>query len=90
MTSAAPVQHDPQGKQFYIEAAGGRAYLAYMDLGKQTLDIYRTYVPDTLRGQGLAALLAAEALKYAREEGYTVIPSCSYVESYIQRHPDQS
>lgn len=90
MTSAASVQHDPQGKQFYIEAEGGRAYLAYMDLGKQTLDIYRTYVPDTLRGQGFAARLAAAALKYAEEEGYTVIPSCSYVESYIQRQPDQS
>ncbi len=28
---------------------GHRAYLAYMDLGKQTLDIYRTFVPDSLR-----------------------------------------
>lgn len=86
MTSVAPVQHDAEGKQFYIDAGGGRAYLAYMDLGKQTMDIYRTFVPDALRGQGLAARLAAEALKYADEQGYTVIPSCSYVERYMQEH----
>lgn len=86
MTSAAPVQHDAEGKQFYIDAEGGRAYLVYMDLGKQTMDIYRTFVPDALRGQGLAARLAAEALRYADEQGYTVIPSCSYVERYIQQH----
>lgn len=85
MTADAPVQHDTEGKQFYISAVGGRAYLAYMDLGKQTMDIYRTYVPDALRGRGLAEKLAVEALKYAEEQGYTVIPSCSYFEYFMQR-----
>ena len=90
MTADAPVQHDTEGKQFYISAEGGRAYLAYMDLGKQTMDIYRTYVPDALRGQGLAEKLTVEALKYAEEQGYTVIPSCSYVEQYMQRQQPPS
>ena len=85
MSSEAQVQHDRDEKQFYITAEGGRAYLAYMDLGKQTMDIYRTFVPDALRGEGLAAKLAAAALEYADEHNYTVIPSCSYVERYMQR-----
>ena len=79
------VQHDVQGKQFYVALEGTRAYLAYMDLGKKTLDIYRTYVPNALRGKGLAARLTAHALEYAEDEGYTVIPSCSYVERYMAR-----
>jgi len=70
---------------FYIDDAGGRAYLTYMDLGQQTIDVYRTFVPDELRGRGLAAQLAAEALKYAAEQGYKVIPSCSYMERYMER-----
>ncbi len=55
-------------------------------LGKQTLDIYRTFVPNALRGRGIAAALTEKALEYADEMGYTVIPSCSYVERYMERH----
>lgn len=79
------VQHDPAGKQFAVTVDGHRAYLSYMDLGKQTIDIYRTYVPDSLRGRGVAAALTEEALRFAEAMGYTVIPSCSYVERYMER-----
>lgn len=85
MSSDAVVQHDKPGRMFYIDDTAGRAYLTYMDLGKQTIDIYRTFVPDDLRGRGLAALLAAAALKYAAEQDYKVIASCTYIEQYIQR-----
>lgn len=85
MSSNARIMHDPENKHFYVIVNGARAYLAYMDLGKQTLDIYRTFVPDILRGQGIAARLTEHALQYARLRGYTVIPSCSYVERYMER-----
>ncbi|HDZ57487.1 MAG TPA: N-acetyltransferase [Pseudomonas xinjiangensis] len=85
MSVNARIVHDPENKQFYVVIDGARAYLAYMDLGKQTLDIYRTYVPDILRGQGVAAKLTEHALQFARIKGYTVIPSCSYVERYMER-----
>ena len=83
MNEDVAVKHDIESRMFYIDDEAGRAYLTYMDLGKQTIDIYRTFVPDSLRGRGLAALLAAEALKYAAEQGYKVIPSCSYVARYM-------
>ena len=88
MSSDVAIRHDVEGRMFYIDDQIGRAYLAYMDLGKQTMDIYRTFVPDELRGRGLAALLAAEALKFATEQGYKVIASCTYMEAYIQRQQD--
>ena len=34
----------------------------------------------------IAAALTEQALQYAEEMGYTVIPSCSYVERYMERH----
>ena len=90
MSEALAIYHDQAGHQFETTINGDRAYLAYMDLGKQTLDIYRTFVPNTLRGRGIAAALTEQALEYAEQMGYTVIPSCSYVERYLerrQRHP---
>ncbi len=85
MTDKLVIHHDRTNRQFETTVDGHRAYLAYVDLGKQTLDIYRTFVPDALRGRGVAAVLAQHALDFAASEGYSVIPSCSYVEWYIER-----
>lgn len=89
MNSEVAVQHDIAGRMFYIDDEAGRAYLTYMDLGKQTIDVYRTFVPDELRGRGFAAQLAAEALKYAAAQDYKVIPSCSYMERYMERQQQE-
>ncbi|KJK03650.1 GNAT family N-acetyltransferase [Pseudomonas sp. BGr12] len=91
MSESLSIQHDETSHQFVTTVDGHRAYLAYMDLGKQTLDIYRTFVPDSLRGRGIAAALTEHALQFAERKGYSVIPSCSYVERYLerrQRHTD--
>jgi len=86
MSDTVRVRRDLAGHRFEAVIDGHCAYLAYMDLGKQTLDMYRTFVPDALRGQGIAAVLTQHALEYAEREGYQVIPSCSYVERYIERN----
>lgn len=85
MNEALMVVHDQAAHQFEVVLDGHRAYLSYMDLGKQTMDIYRTFVPNSFRGKGVAALLTEAALQYAQSIGYTVIPSCSYVERYMER-----
>ena len=90
MSEQLSIHHDLAGHQFETTIEGDRAYLAYMDLGKQTLDIYRTFVPNSLRGRGIAAALTETALSYAERMGYTVIPSCSYVERYMERRQDIS
>ncbi|RMQ58035.1 hypothetical protein ALQ01_03072 [Pseudomonas savastanoi pv. glycinea] len=90
MSEALSIHHDEVGHHFEIIIDGHRAYLTYMDLGKQTLDFYRTFVPDALRGRGIAAALTKEALDYAGSIGYSVIPSCSYVERYMELHDLQS
>ena len=59
MSDTVRVHHDQAGHRFEAMIEGHCAYLAYMDLGKQTLDMYRTFVPDALRGRGIAAALGA-------------------------------
>ena len=91
MSESLSIQHDETSHQFVTTVDGHRAYLAYMDLGKQTLDIYRTFVPDSLRGRGIAAALTGHALQYAERKRNSGIPACSYVERYLerrQRHTD--
>lgn len=47
-----------------------------------------TGVPSALGGRGIAAQLVAAALAHAEAQGYKVEPWCSYVRTYMQRHPE--
>ena len=47
-----------------------------------------TYVPPAMRGRGIAEKLVRAALEHARAEKLRVVPACSYVDVYIQRHPE--
>jgi len=52
------------------------------------ITLVHTEVPAPLRGHGLAAILAHHALEAARASGERVIPSCPFVQAYLQRHPE--
>jgi predicted GNAT family acetyltransferase len=47
-----------------------------------------TFVPGELRGRGIAEKLVREALGWARSENRLVVPACSYVDVFIQRHAE--
>jgi predicted GNAT family acetyltransferase len=81
------VIHNTSQQHFELRVHDQLAYLSYtQDGGRVVLD--HTYVPDTLRGQGLAGVLAQAALEEARGRGWKVVPQCSFVATYIQRHPE--
>jgi uncharacterized protein len=50
--------------------------------------LVHTEVPPALTGRGIAAQLVRAALEYARVSGLKVQPACSYVRTYMRRHPD--
>ena len=82
------VQHDAAGSRFVAKLEGYEATLMYRKTGYQ-LDLYHTYVPEVFRGRGLAEQLCKAAFEYAKAEGLTVIPSCSYISgAYLKRHPE--
>ena len=87
MSQLIQVEHNAQTHCFSTVVDGHRAVLEYRVVDAQTLDMHHTFVPDELRGQGVAAVLAKAALAYAREQGCKVSPSCSYIAVYLQRHP---
>ena len=46
-----------------------------------------TLVPHALEGRGVGSALVKHALDYAEHEHLKVRPVCSFVRTYIERHP---
>ncbi len=47
-----------------------------------------TFVPPEGRGQGIAAQLVHALIADAREQGFKIVPQCSYVEAAFRPHPE--
>lgn len=45
-----------------------------------------TYVPDTMRGTGMARALAERLIADARASGTRIVPLCPFLRGYAQRH----
>ena len=80
------IKHDITNQRFYTMVEGREAYLQYLIVDKNVLNYYKTYVPNELRGKGIAGKIVEAALNYARENNLKIIPSCSYVDIFIERN----
>ncbi len=74
--------------RFTIAVDGQTVGLAeYFDRdGRRTFP--HTEVDRAFRRRGLASILVAEALRATREAGLRVVPTCSMVAEYIDKHPE--
>lgn len=83
------VHHDEKTHRFYIESDGETiTHMDYRPQGDSSADFYRTYTPEEHRGRGLAAEVVQHALDWARHHDVQVIPSCSFVRSFIDQNPE--
>ncbi|MBP3946156.1 GNAT family N-acetyltransferase [Psychrobacter sp. K31L] len=80
------IVHDEQAKRFETSINGHTGYISYQERdGKLVYD--HTIVPQELGGRGVGSGLVKHALDYAREQDKKVVPQCSFVASYISKHP---
>lgn len=86
MPTAVNVIHRPQAQCFEAEVEGLRCVADYRRHGS-VVHMTHTGVPAALEGRGIAAALVEAALSWASSEGLKVDPQCSYVRSYMSRHP---
>jgi uncharacterized protein len=47
-----------------------------------------TEVDDRMEGQGVGGQLVRGVVETAREQGFTILPSCSFVRAYMRDHED--
>ena len=81
------ITHDEQAKRFETSIDGHTGCISYQERD-DTLVYDHTIVPHELGGRGIGSALVKHALNYAREQNKKVIPQCSFVSSYISKHPD--
>ncbi|RME90258.1 MAG: N-acetyltransferase [Anaerolineae bacterium] len=81
------VIHLPEEGRFEIRIGEHVAELLYY-VKEGNIVFTHTGVPRPLEGQGIGSRLVRAGLEYARQEGYRVVPLCSFVDAYIRRHPE--
>ncbi len=87
MSSPLSVVHNVSLRRFEDQTGDAPlSFLSYTFEGDCVV-FDHTFVPDELRGQGIAAKLARAALEESRQRRWKVIPRCSYVAAFIKRNP---
>jgi predicted GNAT family acetyltransferase len=87
MHTPTPIAHDEAGARFVLMIDGHLAHTDYVLEGGRMICTH-TFVPPELCGRGLAEQLVRAALTEARLRGWRVVPACSYVAAFFQRHPE--
>lgn len=67
----------------------GDGELTYRNIAPHTLDLVHTSVPPAARGCGIAERLVRTAFAHARQQKLWVVPTCPYVERWLERHPEE-
>lgn len=70
----------------------GFASAAELTVSKVTPELViadHTYVPDELRGRGLAQTLILHLIADARTKGQRIVPLCPFVRAYAQKRQEE-
>jgi predicted GNAT family acetyltransferase len=70
-----------------LEGVGRLAELTWHALGPLRVADH-TFVPPEMRGRGVAQFLVEALIADAREQGFRIVPQCSYVAAQFRRHPE--
>jgi len=86
--SSPDMQDATQARRYELKLQGQVAgFIDYRDRG-QVRELVHTEVRPEHEGQGLGQALARFALDDARRQGRKVVPACSFIAAYVERHPD--
>jgi predicted GNAT family acetyltransferase len=81
------VRNNEAESRYELERDGETAFAAYSVDG-DSIVFDHTVVPETLEGRGVGSALVEGALDDARGRGLKVVPLCSFVKGWIERHPE--
>lgn len=80
--------HNEERHRYEFRLDGGVAYVEYEPAADGLYRLTHTIVPPQFEGQGIGRELVEATLEALRERGARIIPQCSFIIRYIQRHPE--
>lgn len=82
------VHDNPSQHRYELATDDGTALAVYERRG-DVLAFTHTEVPEALEGRGIASRLIRGALADVRAQGLKILPLCSFVAAYLERHPEE-
>ena len=86
-THTGSVRDNPEQQRFEMDTSAGLAVAEYRRHG-DTLVIFHTEVPASLRGQGLGDKLVRDTLDDVRRRRLKVVPRCWFVREFVRGNPE--
>jgi len=79
-----------ESNRLYLPDEDGKtvALVEFPPLGEGLVEITRTYVDPSLRGQGIAGTLMEQTALLLRQSGRRARPRCSYAVRWFEEHPE--
>lgn len=74
--------------EFFISSDGKKAAFIQFEEHEKELTITHTIVEEELRGQAIGGKLVDRVAEYARENGKTINPVCSYASHIMNKNDD--
>lgn len=82
------VRNDPALHRYELVEDGATAFAAYRRR-EGAVTFTHTVVPREIEGRGVGGRLIKAALADVRAQGLKVVPLCSFVAAYIDRHTEE-
>lgn len=83
------IDHNLQDQTFYAQVNEEEAELAYSLPEEDIIDFTHTYVPESLRGQGIGEQLVEAGFAYAKENRLKIVATCRFVAAFVKRHASE-
>ncbi|HAS6096251.1 TPA: GNAT family N-acetyltransferase [Vibrio vulnificus] len=82
------VTHDEKNALFQVHLEGMYYATVRYQLHDDVMSITSTRVQEELRGGGYGKLMMEAVLPIIEAQGYKIVPVCSYVKHYLERHSE--
>ena len=86
--SNATVVHQPAESRFVAKIGDEVVGRLTYDTHGSTVDLQHTIVDEDQQRQGIGSALVKEALTVVRANKLKARPTCSYVQAYVDEHPE--
>lgn len=84
------VSHEEDAHRFVLDLGKEEAVLNYRMDGEDVINLTYTEVPKGHEGEGIGSKLAKAAVEFARSNELRIRPTCGFVRSWLDKHPEHS